>query len=119
MKCDLNCPDDAKPQLCCRNCPEVRAYYVTPENSRLWTKKYGFWGKGGCKLSRKQMPKECVEYDCKKEKHFIQREWNRGKWTDTQGALMGKVVCGRCGWHADVRIENVEGQDGISNGRHG
>jgi len=101
MKCDLNCPVESAP--CCKNCVTARKYFVTPENKHLWGEN-GFLGKNGCGLSRKKMPAECVEYDCKKYLHFIERKWENGKWADFKGAIDGQVACPLCRKQFNLRI---------------
>lgn len=69
FKCDMNCPqvNGIKPKIayCCIFCARARINYVKEFNRHLWSEDRGFLGENGCKLSRDEMPKECLEYDCK------------------------------------------------------
>lgn len=80
---------------CCKNCYKSKKQYITDTNKHLWTDDRGFWSPSGCKLSRKDMPQECREYDCRKGDWLYKVIWQGDKWIRiTAGELLpgSKVV---------------------------
>jgi len=82
MKCNLDCPTvfNGK-QKCCIGCCKSRLDYMNESGlEEHWDSKNGFWKEGGCSLSRKDMPQECIDYDCKEYRHTSFSEYRDGEW---------------------------------------
>lgn len=72
---------------CCRHCHKSRKDYVTDSNRHLWTDKGGFHSPdNGCRLPREDMPKECLDYDCRNYWFFLVSAYFDGKWMSNSGA---------------------------------
>ena len=113
FRCNLNCPVDISVQFCCKNCNRSKNHYVTKDNKHLWTEEYGFWSSAGCKLSRSDMPEECLEYDCKDYVFTVERRWNGNEWEDLSSNAIPKhhkiagliIEKGRNGNYSGIRCE--------------
>ena len=80
MRCDLNCPlDNNGPYRCCVNCNSSRGHLKAKYRDK-WDDDNGFWSLNGCRLTRDEMPKECIEYDCKKYRIYIVKTWTGNSW---------------------------------------
>ena len=93
--CDYKCPVHAvfapasHPEVsaaCCNQCQRKRKYFVTDKNEWAWSDDSGFLDKDGCRLPRESRPKECIKYDCKKERwakcylKYVQLVWDGTDW---------------------------------------
>ena len=89
MKCNLNCPFPAVTEKALRNikfcytkCDESRKCHLEkhPDLEKQWSDEDGFASKDGCRLTRKEMPKDCKEYDCHDFDFFFQVLWDGNQW---------------------------------------
>ena len=87
-KYSIDCP--LRPRngtpYCCGTCRKRRKSYINDSNKHLWTDERGFHSKQGCKLPRDQMPKECIEYDCRRYPFYAILFYENGKWQALTGA---------------------------------
>lgn len=73
--CNGRCVPVVRDKLrrCCTHCFEQieRKQALPPELQNLWNAETGFWAlQEGCKLTLKQRPKQCSEYNCHDYIHF-------------------------------------------------
>lgn len=86
-KYGIDCPIRPRGTVpyCCSTCAKMRKSFVTDANRHLWSDVGGFHSVRGCRLSRKDMPKECLDYDCRQYPFVAILYYEDGNWQVLEG----------------------------------